>query len=159
MENLIESNQTYCLYGGSHLAMRVMARIREYKTFDLVVIENEADAIRRVRGDTHALCEDWQVMQMSKTTSRQKEMLKRTRIVFAGVACSVPQGAYVEVGLANTIRRLRRRNTNRRLPELALVVGGHKFVREQIGDPGYYKDLLAPFHEYLTYDKVRYLVG
>lgn len=159
MENLVEDNQVYCLYGGSHLAMKVMARVREYRPFDLLVIENEAEAISKVRGQIKVPREDWQVVKLSKPTSEQKEMLKRVKIVFAGVACSVPQGAYVETGLTDGIKRLRRRNTDGKLPELALVVGGHKFVREQIGDPRYYEGLLAPFHEYLTYDKVRYLVG
>jgi len=159
MENLIEDNRTYGVYGGSHLALKVMARVRQYKTFDLLWIVNEAEEVVRLRGEPRLPREDWQIVRLSSPTPVQEEMLKQTRIVFAGVCCAVPQGAYVETGLWSAVSRLRSLNRSPGLPELALVVGGHKFVREQIGDPRYYKNLLAPFHEYLPYDRMRYIVA
>lgn len=168
LENLIDKDKTYCLYGGSQLALRVMTRLRQKANFRLLVIENEVKEIREVRKDSVDLpYPGWEKICLSKLSpTRKRELLASVPTIFAGVCCAVPEGAYVEAGLGDAIAELRnfselpKTKASGPQPHLALVLGGHKFVRGQIGTPGLYvQERLKPFHEFLTFDQIRYMVG
>jgi len=186
IENLIDKGKTYCLFGGSQLALRVMTRLRQKVEFDLFIIENEVKEIKMARQDDPDLPADqeklrreqaerekygWKkirLSQLDQLPAKQKKALARTPALFAGVCCAVPEGAYVEAGLRRAIETLRehskltinRKNGSHQPPQLALVLGGHKFVRGQIGTPAFYTPkVLKPFHEFLSFDNVRYLVS
>jgi len=162
IENLIDNGKTYCLYGGSQLALRVMSRLRQKMDFRLLLMENETKEIIRLRkGIRLPDYPGWETVRLSRLSPSAREALGSVPTLFAGVCCAVPEGAYVENGLQETLKQLRqiagRRETR---PQLALVLGGHKFVRGQIGTPAYYRpEMLEPFHEFLPFEQISYLVG
>jgi len=165
IENLIDNGKTYCLYGGSQLALRVMSRLRQKMDFRLLLLENETKEISRLRkGVELPRYPGWETVRLGRLSAKTRQVLASVPTVFAGVCCAVPEGAYVENGLQETLGQLRRisgsDSGSEHRPQLALVLGGHKFVKGQIGTPAYYRrEMLQPFHEFLPFDQIRYLVG